>query len=89
LLAAARVASASSSIAGSDHQELFVSGIVQGGRAIKETGIGLAGKREGRDAEEHDCRKKDACTLHGEGRETWRQIFMMWSWVLSEFLDRG
>jgi hypothetical protein len=31
---------------------------MQGERAIKETGIGLAGKREGRDAEERDCRKK-------------------------------
>jgi hypothetical protein len=40
---------------------------VQGERAIKETGIGLAGKREGRDAEEHDCRKKGACSA------TWRR----------------
>jgi len=42
---------------------VFVSGIVEGERTIETTGIGLAGKRAGRDAEEHDGRKKGACTI--------------------------
>ena len=46
---------------------VFVSGIVEGERTIEKTGIGLAGKREGRDAEEHDCRKKGACTIRDQG----------------------
>jgi hypothetical protein len=46
---------------------IFVSSIMQGKRAIEETGIGLAGKYEGRDGKEHDCCEKNAPTMRDQG----------------------